>query len=53
MTLCLEMVVPGLLGYWLDTKINTMPGLTLAGFALGMVVGIWHLIRVANSDDSA
>ncbi len=42
----LMMVVPGLLGYWADLQLGILPGLTVAGFALGMTVGIYQLIRI-------
>jgi hypothetical protein len=46
-TVGLEMVIPGLFGYWLDGKLGTRY-LTIAGFALGMVVGFWHLLRMVK-----
>jgi F0F1-type ATP synthase assembly protein I len=33
------------LGYWLDTRIDTLPLLTLLGAALGGVGGFLHLYR--------
>ena len=35
MTISLEMVLPGLAGYWLDTKLGTRVVFLLVGFALG------------------
>jgi hypothetical protein len=45
--IALEMVVPGLLGYWVDTLIGTN-FLALVGFALGAPLAIWHLIRMTT-----
>ena len=42
-TVVAEMVLPGLAGQWLDNRWGTS-FLTLVGFALGLTVGIWHLI---------
>ncbi len=50
MTVSLEMVVPGLLGIWIDRKLGTEPLFVLIGFALGMISGIWHLITMTTRD---
>lgn len=42
-TVALEMVLPGLAGGWLDKRWGT-GFLALVGFALGVSLGIWHLI---------
>jgi hypothetical protein len=42
-TVVAEMVLPGLAGGWLDNRWGT-GFLALLGFALGLTVGIWHLI---------
>lgn len=42
-TVALEMVLPGILGSWLDQKWGT-GFLALVGFGLGVSVAIWHLI---------
>ena len=47
-TVSIEMVVPGLAGYWLDQRIGVTPLLTVIGFGAGLVLGIWHLIRMSN-----
>jgi hypothetical protein len=44
-TVGLEMVLPGIFGQWLDERWGTR-FLGLAGFALGITVGIWHLLRM-------
>ena len=35
-TISIEMVVPGLIGYWLDTKLGTKFVFMLAGFVFGI-----------------
>jgi hypothetical protein len=47
-TVALEMVLPGLLGTWLDKRWGTS-FLALAGFALGITVAIWHLLKMTSS----
>lgn len=49
-TVSLEMVLPGLVGLWLDSLCGTLVLFTLLGFALGLTVGIWHLIRMTSAD---
>ena len=53
-TVALEMVLPGILGSWLDKRWDT-GFLGLVGFALGVTLGTWHLIwmtkTAANNDD--
>lgn len=44
-----EMVVPGLLGSWLDGRLGTQ-FLALAGFGLGITAGIWHLLLMTRND---
>ena len=46
-TVALEMVLPGVFGVWLDRRWGTS-WMTLAGFSLGLVVGMWHLLRMVN-----
>jgi len=43
-----EMVVPGLIGVWLDHRLGTVCVFTLLGFAGGMAYGLWHLIRLTT-----
>ena len=50
MTISAEMVVPGLIGLWLDRWLGTWFLLALAGFAGGLTLGIWHLIRLTGPD---
>ena len=44
----LEMVVPGLVGYWLDQRWGTGIVLTLVGFFGGMVLGMLHLLQLTR-----
>lgn len=48
MTVSLEMVLPGVGGYWVDSRLGTRPLFTLLGFGLGMASGFWHLLRMTN-----
>lgn len=47
-TVVLEMVLPGLAGLWLDNELGTR-FLGLTGFALGVPLGMWHLIAMTRS----
>lgn len=44
----LAMVLPGLLGYWLDTKFGTR-FLAPAGFLFGIVGGMWSLLILTGA----
>ena len=46
-TVALEMVLPGLAGGWLDKRWGTN-FLALVGFAIGVSMGIWHLIVMTS-----
>lgn len=47
-TICVEMVVPALLGYWADRRLGTTPLLVIVGGGLGLAIGLWSLIRLTN-----
>jgi hypothetical protein len=47
-TVALGMVVPGLVGYYLDRSWGTRGLLTILGFALGVTSGIWQLVRMTR-----
>lgn len=47
-TVALEMILPGLAGLWLDNRLGT-GFLGLLGFALGVPLGIRHLIAMTKS----
>jgi cyanate permease len=51
-TVALEMVLPGLVGIWLDRRWGTSPWITLLGFGLGMTLAIWHLIQMTRGSNS-
>ena len=48
MTVALEMVLPGLIGIWIDRKLGLKAACTLVGFGLGFSVALWHLIRLTK-----
>jgi F0F1-type ATP synthase assembly protein I len=48
MTISLEMVVPGLVGYWFDKKLGTKFAFMLVGFVFGFVVSIKHLLYLTR-----
>lgn len=47
-TISIEMVLPALLGYWLDSKLGTRVVFVILGAMAGMVLGIWHLLRMTS-----
>ena len=49
-TISMTMAVPGIGGYWLDSRLGTRVLFTLLGVALGMTAGIWQLLQLARSD---
>lgn len=50
MVVALEMVLPGLAGYWLDQRLGTRVLLMLLGFGLGSTAAVVHLIRMVQSE---
>jgi F0F1-type ATP synthase assembly protein I len=48
MTISAEMVVPGLMGYWLDQRLGTRALFLLVGFAIGGTLAGMQLMRIAN-----
>jgi F0F1-type ATP synthase assembly protein I len=42
------MVLPGLAGYWLDTKLETLPLFLLVGFAAGGYLAFKQLQAIAQ-----
>jgi F0F1-type ATP synthase assembly protein I len=46
----MEMLLPGLAGYWLDTKAGTPPVMMMVGFGAGMTLAIWHLLQLTKRD---
>ena len=51
MTVALEMVVPGLIGVWLDNRLGTKVVFVLLGFGGGCTLAVWHLIRMTAAKD--
>ena len=49
-TVTMEIVLPGLLGHWLDRRWGT-GFLALVGFGLGLVCGMQHLLRMTRMAD--
>jgi hypothetical protein len=52
MVVSLEMVLPGLAGYWLDQQLGTAVVFMLFGFALGGTAAVMHLIRMTRRDQT-
>ena len=48
-TVSLEMVVPAVVGYWLDRHFETRGALLAVGAVLGFVVGMSRLLKLASS----
>jgi hypothetical protein len=51
MVVALEMVLPGMAGYWLDQQIGTRVVLMLVGFALGGTAAVVHLLHLVRSEN--
>jgi len=49
MTISIEMVTPGLLGYWVDQQLGTVVLFLVLGLTLGTVAGIFHLLSMIKS----
>ncbi len=49
MTVAAEMVVPGVLGYWVDGWLGTKIVFVLLGFGAGCALGMWHLVQMTSS----
>jgi len=47
----MEMVIPALLGWWLDSYLNSGPWGALVGGVVGFTGGIWHMLRLAKQDE--
>ena len=46
-TIAVEMVIPAVLGTWLDRRLGTN-FLTLIGLLIGVPLGLWHLIKMTR-----
>ncbi len=49
----LEMVVPIVIGVLLDRYLQSSPWGVSIGAILGLMIGLVHLVKLANKDDSA
>lgn len=47
-TVAFEFFLPGLLGQWADRRWGTN-FLGLFGLAMGMALGLWHLVRMSSA----
>ncbi|MHC4400416.1 MAG: AtpZ/AtpI family protein [Planctomycetota bacterium] len=47
--IALEMVVPGIIGLWIDRQLGTVMVFLVLGVAMGMTVGMIQLVRLAAS----
>ena len=47
-SISLEMVVPGLLGLWIDRVVGTLPLFLILGVIFGMTAGMIHLVQFAK-----
>ncbi len=47
-TISMEMAVPPLAGHWLDQRFGTKGLFLVLGAVLGLVTGMWHLIRLSQ-----
>ena len=52
MTVALEMVLPGVVGIWIDRRLGTQVLFTLLGFAGGLTFAIWQLLKMIKPDPS-
>lgn len=52
-SLSLEFVVPALVGVFLDKRLGSSPWGVVVGSALGFLVGMIHLLRIARGPDRA
>lgn len=44
----LEMVVPGMIGFWVDLQLGTVMLFLVLGVILGMSVGVFQLVRLTT-----
>ena len=47
-TISMEMVIPGLVGLAVDRWLGSVVAFTILGFAAGMTLGIWHLVKLGS-----
>lgn len=51
-TISLELVVPLLIGYWLDRRWGTLPLFIIVGVVLGFITATLSLMRLAKPSDT-
>jgi F0F1-type ATP synthase assembly protein I len=44
----LEMVLPGLAGYWVDSRLGTVCLFLVIGLGVGSIAGMRHLLRMTQ-----
>jgi len=49
----IEIVIPTLLGWWLDSYLGSGPWGALVGGIIGFSGGIWHMVRLSKPDESS
>ena len=47
-TVSLEMVLPPVIGWWIDQRLGTVLVFLVLGAILGLTTGIIHLVRMAS-----
>jgi F0F1-type ATP synthase assembly protein I len=52
-SVAVEMVLPGLAGYWIDQRLGTKIVFLLLGLVLGVVGGMIHLLRLLSPKSPA
>jgi len=48
-TIALELVLPALLGFFVDRRIGIFPVITIVGLAFGLAVGTLHFVYFAKT----
>ena len=51
--ICLMMIVPGLIGYWIDQKVGSRFVFTLLGLIFGMSGAVMQLVRLVSAIDES
>ena len=49
--IALEMVIPALVGIWLDWFLGTVVLCAILGVFLGMALGFWQLLKIARDQN--
>jgi hypothetical protein len=51
MVTSLEMVLPGIAGYWIDQKLGTVFAFMAIGLGVGCTAGMWHLLHMISDEN--